>query len=433
MNNPLENPVVVIPLHHGGGKLRTDHELRYTLRALSINFQAAFRVVIIGRKLPQWIQGVEFIKCPDKGLKHALVVAAREFPEGFFWNYDDCLMLRPTTPEEMMKTPSPKKWAGKSGTRWGQMLEEVRGRLIAEGLPAHDYSRPHGPYFFNKEMIDEAFADWPGMKGKFPFETWILNKRKWPRAHGAVKQYYGAFKTPPGDGHRYLNYNDAGNTLPLRDWLREKFPDVSRFETGRELSKKEMYALQSRHLTKAWVDAGSTPLRTICECAVGPHSLLIGLEGKAKRTILIEPDPVMAAGARKQYPWAEVHQVAVMPESGTVNLRQLQGSSYIKGIPWAPAFQAFPKRARRAGKVAVRALPFDLIDDGEIDLINLDCEGSEWHVMQKMTSRPLILQIEIYRRHGHFREIKGWLKENNYRQVKKWGNANVIYQRAPAP
>ena len=87
-----------------------------------------------------------------------------------------------------------------------------------------------GLYWFDKAMVDEAFVDWVGMAGKFPWESWILSKRDWPRRHGVVKQYYGPFKNEPGAGSFFLNYNDTGNTRDLRAFLDRSFPSPCRFE-----------------------------------------------------------------------------------------------------------------------------------------------------------------------------------------------------------
>lgn len=415
---------IVIPLHHGGGKHGEDTELRFALRSLERHFVGPMEVVIVGKKLPEWAEGLRLLPC-RKGLKSALVAAAREFPEGFVWWYDDCVLLRDTTAEEVKVTPACRGWS-KAKTGWAKSLERIRVRLVEEGIRAWDYSRPHGPYWFDKGMVVESFADWPAMAGKFPWESWILSKRDWPRVHGAVKQYYGPYKGEPAARCRYLNYNDRGNTLELRNWLRARYPEKSRWEKDDSMSKQEVYAKQALHLQGVWEELGSPPLRTICECATGPWSLLAPFQGKAQRTILIEPDPDMAAAARRNYPWAEVRQVAIAREYGTANLRKLHGSSYIKGIPWAPAFDAFPAKARKAGKVPVATVPFSVVDDGEIDLLNLDCEGSEWFVLEKMTSRPRILQIELYAKHGHHSEISGWLEANGYQVAKRWGNANLI-------
>lgn len=419
---------ICIPLHHGGGKHGTDLELRFALRSLEAHFQDECEINIIGKHLPDWIQGVNLIESP-KGLKSALVMAARHFEDGFFWYYDDNILLQDLTGEQMKRTPAVKRWQS-PGTNWARMLDRVRERLVKEGHKAVDYSRPHGPYWFDKGMIQEAFEDWPGMKGKFPFESWILSKRKWPAVYKAVKQYYGPFASPPGAGARFMNFNDRGNTLELRNWLRDRFPAKSRWENDDEMSKKEKYRLQARHLHGVWEEMGRPELRTICECAVGPHALLAPFEGCAERALFVEPDPKMAAAARREYPWAEVLEVAVADSYGTANLRRLNGMSYVKGIAWAPAFDACPKRARAAGKVKVATVPFSSIDDGRIDLLNLDVEGSEWAVLRGMQSRPKLIQIELERRNAHYQEIRAWLGENGYSEVKTWGNANSIQVRS---
>jgi hypothetical protein len=218
---------IIIPLHHGGGKLKNDYELRIALRSIEKNFKAPFKIVIVGRRLPAWLSGAEHLY--GEGLKSSLHTAAKAYPDGFIWWYDDGVLLQPTTLEEMKVTPAIRGWQ-KPTTAWAEKLDDVRKRLEKEGHKAYDYSRPHGPYWFDLSMVEEGFADWPGIKGKFPWESWILSKRDWPRCHGAWKQYYGAFKSPPGPGHRYLNYADSGNTAELRAMLEDMFPEPSSFE-----------------------------------------------------------------------------------------------------------------------------------------------------------------------------------------------------------
>lgn len=219
---------IVIPLHEDGGKYRCDMELRFTLRSLEKYFTDPFEVVIVGRRVPGVVTNVRHL-VSKRGLKTALRHAAEAYPDGFFWMYDDCHLLRPTSAAEMRRTPCLSRRM-KAVSAWAQSLDRVFRRLEKEGYPARDFSRPHGPYWFDKGMVDEAFRDWPGMKAKFPFETWILNKRDAERVHGAHRQYYGEFRNPPGPGKRYVNYNDAGNTPELRAWLRATFPEGSRFE-----------------------------------------------------------------------------------------------------------------------------------------------------------------------------------------------------------
>ena len=219
---------IVIPLHHGGGKLSDNSELRFALRSLENYFVDPFEVVVVSRDLPAGFQGLKHLPC-DHGLKSALRVAAAAYPAGFFWYYDDCTLLRDTTAAEMKITPACRGWR-KAKTGWAKSLERIHQRLEKEGHLARDYSRPHGPYWFDKAMVDEAIADWPGMTGKFPWESWILSKRRWACSHGMVKQYYGAFRGEPAAMQRYVNYNNKGFSPELRGWLEKRFPEPSRFE-----------------------------------------------------------------------------------------------------------------------------------------------------------------------------------------------------------
>jgi FkbM family methyltransferase len=219
---------IVIPLHHAGGKLRDNTELRYALRTLAAHFKDDYTLAIVGKRMPDWIQGVEHIPS-NHGLKTALKDAAARFPDGFFWWYDDLCLLQDQTGEELKVTPACRGF-GKPQTKWSAQLYRIKQRLEKEGYEAWDYSRPHGPYWFDKSMVDEGFADWPGMKAKLPWETWILSKRGWPRRFGVVKQYYGAFRGVAGAQHVFLNYNDKGNTPELRAWLSELFEVTCQFE-----------------------------------------------------------------------------------------------------------------------------------------------------------------------------------------------------------
>jgi hypothetical protein len=219
---------IVIPLHHKGGKFKNNTELRYTLRSLEKHLTEPFEVVIVGKVLPDWVQNVRHIKS-NGGLKTALVDASKAYPKGFFWWYDDCCLLQDQTAEDLKITPATKRWQS-AQTNWSRSLDKIKDRLHREGHEAWDYSRPHGPYWFDQAMVDEAFADWPGMAGKFPWESWILSKRKWPRRHGVVKQYYGAFRSSPAAHSIFLNYCDNGLTPELLEWLKTKFTQASRLE-----------------------------------------------------------------------------------------------------------------------------------------------------------------------------------------------------------
>jgi len=219
---------IVIPLHSGGGKLRDDTELRFALRSIERHFREDFRIVIAGRRVPAWVRNVEHL--PVSGLKEALRAAGDLYPAGFFWIYDDCCLLRDHTAAMLRVTPACREWK-KALTKWAAQLERVKVALEAAGVTPWDYSRPHGPYWFTGPMIVEAFRSWPKMTGKLPIESWMLSRVDWPRRFAAHHQYYGPFTGPPAAAKWLLNWNDAGFTPELREWLARRFPEPSRFES----------------------------------------------------------------------------------------------------------------------------------------------------------------------------------------------------------
>jgi FkbM family methyltransferase len=412
---------IVMPLHRRGGKFGDDREAKIAVRSIKAHFKDAFELHIVSYKPPAWAD-CGFIPDGGKGLKTALRMAADRLPEGFFWWYDDTVLLRDQTAEELKVTFACRKWQA-ARTSWSRRLEQIRQRCLKEGIVPWDYSRPHGPYWFDKSMIDEAFADWPGMKGKFPFESWILSKRNWPRRHGGVRQYYGPFTRPPREEDVLLNYNDRGNTPQLRGWLGARFPgeQVPAVPCPRDE--------QWRYLHGVWTEHDSPSLRTVCECSVGPNSHVAVYREVCDRVLLIEPHPRFAAKIREEYPWADLREVAVGPDFGTTDLACVKGSSFTTNVGWAPIHHKNPKQASAANRIRVGMVPFDALDDGQIDLINLDCEGSEWEVIKGMRSRPRFLQIELYSRHTHYAEITEWLEREHYRVVLSWGNSNLILVR----
>jgi hypothetical protein len=221
---------IVIPIHPGGGKFGDNLELRYALRALEQHLHEPFEVVLAGMRIPEWLASGSIRRINGQSLKHALRNAAARFPKGFFWAYDDTLLLRDHTLAELMHTPVRREWKP-SGSPWGKALEKVRHRLTREKRVVRDYSRPHGPYWFNKVMVDRGFKDWPSIPNKFPLETWILCRFDWRHRFDTTFNLYGPFQEPP-EGTSILNFNDPGLTPELLDWLARRFPVPSRYEVN---------------------------------------------------------------------------------------------------------------------------------------------------------------------------------------------------------
>jgi len=137
------------------------------------------------------------------------------------------------------------------------------------------------------------------------------------------------------------------------------------------------------------------------------------------RATLVEPDPESAALIRQEFPADNLtlHQVAVFERNGELELCKRAASTFVKSLPSSPTLVNDRFEIDDADTLVVQARVFNEIDDGSIDLISIDVEGSEWYVLQNMLSRPTVISIET---HGglytnpYLGEIRAWLDNNHY-------------------
>ncbi len=136
------------------------------------------------------------------------------------------------------------------------------------------------------------------------------------------------------------------------------------------------------------------------------------------RVQLVEPQPEVAKELDKKWGHLDnvtIHRVAVAAEAGEVTMfrphplptAHLQGSD-------PPS-----KHEGRDGvhRITVPAITFDTIDDGTIDVLSCDTEGSDWHVISKLKSRPTVIAVEMHHsrwRNKHHDEIIRWMEDNSY-------------------
>jgi FkbM family methyltransferase len=137
------------------------------------------------------------------------------------------------------------------------------------------------------------------------------------------------------------------------------------------------------------------------------------------RTTLVEPDPESIELIRKQFPTENLtlHEVAIYDRNGELELCKRAASTFVKSLPSSPTLVNDRFEIDDADTLVVQARVFNEIDDGSIDLISIDVEGSEWYVLQNMLSRPAVISIET---HGglytnpYLEEIRAWLDDNQY-------------------
>jgi FkbM family methyltransferase len=138
------------------------------------------------------------------------------------------------------------------------------------------------------------------------------------------------------------------------------------------------------------------------------------------RCTLVEPEPEAVALIRHDFgdrSNVSLHAVALHDRSGPLELFRCGASTYVAELTHPPAVvnDGYPERI--ADRFVVPATTFDTIDDGSIELLGIDVEGSEWYVIKHMVSRPGVISVET---HGalytnpHLDEILRWMTRNDY-------------------
>ncbi len=154
---------------------------------------------------------------------------------------------------------------------------------------------------------------------------------------------------------------------------------------------------------------------------------------------LVEADPVCVAKIRDafaDFPHVRLHPVAVNDAPGTIRLYKREASSFIEGLAQSPATVNDGYVIKEEDSIEIEALRFDSLDTGDIDLISIDIEGSEWFVIKHMKSRPAIISIET---HGKYYinpfldEILDWIARENYEVWYKTNSDTIFVKRGTFP
>jgi FkbM family methyltransferase len=139
-------------------------------------------------------------------------------------------------------------------------------------------------------------------------------------------------------------------------------------------------------------------------------------------TDLFEPDPQCLQRIRDRfgdYSNVTIHPYAIHSERGTVQLYRAGASTFVKGLPASPALVNDSYQPNQDDLFTAEARLFSEFDDGSIDLISIDVEGSEWFVIQHMVSRPKVISVETGRKryaNPYLEQIRQFMAENGYRR-----------------
>ena len=153
----------------------------------------------------------------------------------------------------------------------------------------------------------------------------------------------------------------------------------------------------------------------------------------ASRVQIIEPMPkhiTKIQNTYKDFPQVEIHPFAIWKEACVLKMYDIGVISYADGLN-SPAITEFNYAPQQKDELQIEAKTFDEFDDGTIDMIDIDTEGAEWYVLQKMISHPRIIVLETS--WGNYtnpflQEIEKWMGDNNYAPIAQDG-ANTFYKR----
>ncbi|MDC9715382.1 MAG: FkbM family methyltransferase [Gammaproteobacteria bacterium] len=142
------------------------------------------------------------------------------------------------------------------------------------------------------------------------------------------------------------------------------------------------------------------------------------------KTMLVEPDPKSIQLIKEQFnqPNVVLHEAAICDFDGQIELCSRESSTFVIGLPSSPALENDNCNIKESESFTAKAIKFSNIDNGNIDLISIDTEGSEWLVIKNMISRPSVISIET---HGgiyinpYIKELKKWMANNNYTLLLK--------------
>ena len=138
------------------------------------------------------------------------------------------------------------------------------------------------------------------------------------------------------------------------------------------------------------------------------------------RCTLVEPEPDSIKRIQKlckQYKNITLYPVAAYDFNGELELSQRHESTYVSEIKNSPAVVNDGYVPVPEDRFTARAVTFDAVDDGTIDLLSIDVEGSEWFVIKHMTSRPSVISVETHGKrytNPHLEKIRTRMADEGY-------------------
>jgi FkbM family methyltransferase len=167
------------------------------------------------------------------------------------------------------------------------------------------------------------------------------------------------------------------------------------------------------------------------------HLLPFLTNNNFRKAILVEAVPARAEHLRRYFSKNTRIQVlcaAICDVNEKVTLYEHSGASFLIQIPVSPAIASGFRPTPLSPKIETEGLTFDRIDNGEIDLLAVDIEGAEWHVIRYMLSRPQLICLETHSPSGKYEnpflsEINAWMDKNAYQIIERDHSDTVWFRK----
>jgi len=172
-------------------------------------------------------------------------------------------------------------------------------------------------------------------------------------------------------------------------------------------------------------------------CEVGVYlpetSNILDFINDGVKATLVEADPVTVEHIHSFFKGKNitVYPCAIWDRNGTIRLSKAAASTFVTELHSSPAIENDKYVVKDEDTFEVPCKVFSDIDDGTIDLLSIDIEGSEWYVIKHLKSRPKILSIEThgkYYTNPFMSEINDWIAANGYLVWYKDGS-DTVYVR----
>lgn len=169
-------------------------------------------------------------------------------------------------------------------------------------------------------------------------------------------------------------------------------------------------------------------------CEVGVYlpetSNILGFINDGVRATLVEADPVTVEQINAYFKGKNitVFPYAVWDRNGSINLSKAAASTFVSELQSSPAIENDKYTVKAEDTFEVPCKMFSELDDGTIDLLSIDIEGSEWYVLKHLKSRPKVLSVEThgkYYTNPFMQEIDRWTTANGYAVWYKDGSDTV--------